>query len=491
MDIPTTARQRWTALTLLAAVEFMILLDTSIVNIALPTIQAGLHFSETDLGWVQNVYLLIFGAFLLFGGRAADLFGKRKLFLLGLALFTLSSLLAGLAPTAAILLLARAVQGLGAAIVIPAEQSLLATIFTDTKEFNRAFGIWSALGAAGGAFGVVLGGVITQFLGWPWIFLINVPVGVLVFLVSLRFIPPSRAEGERQLLDVPGIVTVTPALLLLAYGLALAQALGLANLATIGTFVLVVVLLLAFVGIEARSSAPLVPLRLFRLRDLNGANLVSFLVGASHQPMFYFLSLYLQQVLRYHALTAGLAILPIALLSMVIASLGLSKALGYLGFKGVLATGMALLAVGLVLLARAPLPSTYLLDLLPASLIVALGLPAAFAGSNIAAVTAVEQADTGLASGLVNTMQRIGSGIGIALLSALFAVRVGPLPAHPTPSSLVPGFQVAFLGAAFFAALGAILTLLLIRGKRRKSAARLDPQQDESAGTHEMRVEHH
>ena len=223
MNTLSTARQRWIALTLLSAIEFMILLDTSIVNIALPTIQAGLHFSETDLGWVQNIYLLIFGSFLLFGGRAADLFGRRKLFLLGLALFTLSSLLAGLAPSAAILLLARALQGLGAAVVIPAEQSLLATIFTDPKEFNRAFGIWSALGAAGAAFGVVLGGVITQFLGWPSIFLINVPIGVLVSLVSLRFIPESRAEGERKPLDVPGIVTVTPALLL-AYGPVLLRA---------------------------------------------------------------------------------------------------------------------------------------------------------------------------------------------------------------------------------------------------------------------------
>ena len=232
-------------------------------------------------------------------------------------------------------------------------------------------------------------------------------------------------------------------------------------------------------------------LRLFRRRNLNGANLASFLVGASHQPMFYFLSLYLHQVLLYHALTAGLAILPIALLSIVIAFLGLPKALGKLGFRRVLATGMALLAVGLVLLARAPLPNTYLLDLLPASLLVALGLPAAFTGTNIAAVTAVEQADTGLAAGLVNTMQRIGSGIGIVLLSALFVARIGPLPAHLTPSTLVPGFQVAFLGAAFFAALGAVLTLLIIRGKRDTSAAHPDRQQDVSAGAHELRVGHH
>jgi hypothetical protein len=283
---------------------------------------------------------------------------------------------------------------------------------------------------------------------------------------------------------------VTPALLLLAYGPVLAQTQGF-SLATIGVFVLVIALLLAFLGIEARSSAPLVPLRLFRLRDLNGANLASFLVGASHAPMFYFLSLYFQQVLFYNALTAGLGILPIALLSIVMAFLVLAKALGHLGFKGVLAGGMALLAVGLVLLARVPLPNTYLLDVLPASLIIALGLPAVFAASNIAAVTAVEQADTGLASGLVNTMQRVGSGVGIALLSALFAARVGQLPAHPTPSSLVPGFQVAFLGSAFFAAFGAVLTLLIIRGKRGEVPASIETLQEASSGVDQMRVGHH
>jgi len=468
----------------------MILLDTSIVNIALPSIQSELHFSETDIGWVQNIYNLIFGGFLLFGGKAADLFGRRKLYMLGLALFTLSSLLAGLAPSAAILLLARALQGLGAAVVIPAEQSLLATIFTDPQERNRAFGIWSALGAAGAAFGVVLGGVLTQVLGWPSIFLINVPIGAFVLLLSSRFIPESRTEGERKALDVPGMLTVIPALLLLAYGPMLVQTQGF-SLLTIGVFAALVVLLLAFLGIEARSSAPLVPLRLFRLRDLNGANLASFLIGASHAPMFYFLSLYFQQVLLYHPLTAGLAILPIAGLSIVLAFLVLARALRHLGFKGVLVSGMILLAVGLLLLARASLPNRYLLDVLPASLLVALGLPAVFAASNIAAVSAVEQADTGLASGLVNTTQRIGSAVGIALLSVLFAARVGQIPARPNPSSLVPGFQVAFLGAALFAVLGAVLTQLLIRGKRDRSTTHPEMRQSASSGAHQMHLTHH
>jgi len=490
MKISSTARKRWIALTLLSAIEFMILLDTSIVNIALPSIQTSLHFSEANLGWVQNIYQLVFGSLLLFGGRAADLFGRRKLYLLGLALFTLGSGLAGLAPTAAILLLARALQGVGAAVVLPAEQSLLVTIFPDPQERNRAFGIWGALAAAGGASGLVLGGVLTQVFGWPSIFLINVPIGAVVLLFSSRFIPESREEGARKSLDVPGILTVTPALLLLAYGPVLAQTRGF-SLSTIGIFVLLVVLLLAFLRIEARSSAPLVPLRLFRLRNLNGANVVSFLVGAAHAPMFYFLSLYFQQVLFYTALTAGLAILPIAGLGIVVGFLVLARALRHLGFKGVLASGMVLLAGALVLLARTPLPNTYLLDVLPASLIVALGLPAVFVASNMAAVTAVEQADTGLASGLVNTTQRIGSGVGIALLSVLFAARVGPLPAHPAPSSLVPGFQAAFLGAAFFALLGAVLTLLIIRGKQGETSASQQAQQEVPSGGHRMRWGQH
>ncbi|HLJ81218.1 MAG TPA: MFS transporter, partial [Ktedonobacterales bacterium] len=314
----TTARQRWTALILLAAIEFMILLDTSIVNIALPAIKTGLHLSESDLSWVQNAYLLVFGGFLLLGGRAADLFGRRRLYLLGLSLFTASSLLAGLAPTGGVLLLARALQGIGAAIVLPAEQSLLVTIFTDSDEFNRAFGIWGAVGAAGGIFGILLGGVLIQLAGWPWIFLINVPVGALVLLFSLRLLPESRAEEGERRLDLLGALAVTLAILLFAYAPIAGQEQGWSSPQVLGSLLLAMLLLLAFLGLEARTLAPLVPLRLFRIRNANGANLVSFLVGAAHAPMFYLLSLYFQQALGYDALTAGLAILPVGVVSLLV-----------------------------------------------------------------------------------------------------------------------------------------------------------------------------
>jgi EmrB/QacA subfamily drug resistance transporter len=490
----TTARQRWTALILLSAIEFMILLDTSIVNIALPAIKTGLHFSEADLQWVQNAYILVFGGFLLLGGRAADLFGRRRFYLIGLALFTASSLLAGLAPTAGILLLARAVQGIGAAIVIPAEQSLLVTIFTDKEEFNRAFGIWGAMGAAGGIFGLLLGGVLTQLVGWPWIFLINVPIGAVALTFSPRVLPESRATGEGRQLDILGALAVTLGIVALAYAPIAGQQYGWGSPLAYGALVIAGALLLAFIGIEAHSSSPLVPLRIFRNRNANGANTVSFLVGAAHAPMFFLLSLYLQQVLGYDALTAGLAILPIGMTSLVFSLLVLPRALDHLGSKGVLTVGMLLLAVGLTIFARVPVPSNYLLDILPASLIVAIGLPCAFAGTNIAAVTAVPNEETGLASGLMNTTQRVGSGIGIAALTAVLVARLGPLSGQTSPALLASGFQTGFLGAALFALLGAVLTLLIIRQTKQAHAdVAGDVEGDEDlapAGTRKFHFHH-
>jgi EmrB/QacA subfamily drug resistance transporter len=456
------ARQRWTALVLLAAVEFMILLDTAIVNIATPAIQAGLHLSEADLPWIQNAYLLVFGGFLLLGGRAADLFGRKRFYLIGLGLFTASSLLAGLAPTGGALLLARGLQGVGAAIVIPAEQSLLVTIFTDSEEFNRAFGIWGAIGAAGGLFGILLGGLLTQLAGWPWIFLINVPVGAAALLASLRVMPESRAEDVRRL-DLAGALAATAAVLLIAYVPIAGQQQGWSSGQAVGALGLAAALLLIFLAVEARSSSPLVPLRIFRNRNANGANIASFLVGAAHAPMFFLLSLYFQQALHYDALTAGLAILPIAVLSLPVGILLVPRALDLLGARRVLAAGMFLLAAGAVLFSRAPVPNTFVLDILPGSVVMALGLPATFVGVNIAALTAVEQADSGLASGLMNTAQRVGSGIGIAVLVAVLVARVGAFGTQTDAATLSAGFQLAFLGAAAFAVLGSVLALLVIQ----------------------------
>jgi EmrB/QacA subfamily drug resistance transporter len=465
----TTAHQRWTALVLLAAVEFMILLDTAIVNIATPAIQASLHLSEADLPWIQNAYLLVFGGFLLLGGRAADLFGRKRFYLLGLTLFTASSLLAGLAPSGAVLLLARGLQGIGAAIVLPAEQSLLVTIFADSDEFNRAFSIWGAIGGAGGLFGILLGGLLTQVAGWPWIFLINVPVGVVALLLSPLLLPESRAEDVHRL-DIAGALSVTAAILLLAYAPIAGQQQGWTSVGALGSLGLAVVLLLVFFGIEARSSSPLVSLRIFRNRNANGANLVSFLVGAAHIPMFFLLSLYFQQALHYSALTAGLAVLPIAVLSLPVGILLVPRVLDHLGVRRVLATGMLLLAAGAVLFSRAPIPNSFVLDILPGSVLMALGLPATVVGVSIVALTAVGPAESGLASGLMNTAQRVGSGLGLSVLVALFVARVGSLGAQTDAATLSAGFQLAFLGAAAFALLGSALALLIIRAPKPMAA---------------------
>jgi EmrB/QacA subfamily drug resistance transporter len=468
----------------------MILLDTSIVNISLPAIKTGLHFSEADLQWVQNAYILVFGGFLLLGGRAADLFGRRRFYLIGLALFTASSLLAGFAPTAGILLAARAAQGIGAAIVIPAEQSLLVTIFTDKEEFNRAFGIWGAMGAAGGIFGLLLGGVLTQLVGWPWIFLINAPIGAIALVLSPRLLPESRATGQDRRLDILGAVVVTVAVGLLAYAPIAGQEYGWGSPLAFGSLALAALLLLAFPVIEARSKSPLVPLRIFRNRNANGANIVSFLVGAAHAPMFFLLSLYLQQVLGYNALTAGLAILPVGATSLIFSLLVLPRALDHLGPRGVLVAGMLLLAIGLLLFARVPVPGNYLLDILPASIIVAMGLPCAFAGSNIAAVTAVPNEETGLASGLMNTMQRVGSGIGIAALTAVFVARIGPMTPHTSLTTLATGFQAGFLGAALLAVLGAVLALAILRQLKPSSVSAEGEKELAPAGARKMHIHH-
>lgn len=482
----STARQRWTALALLAAVEFMILLDTAIVNIAAPAIKAGLHLSEADLAWVQNAYLLVFGGFLLLGGRAADLFGRKRFYLIGLGLFTASSLLAGLAPTGEALLLARGLQGIGAALVLPAEQSLLYTIFTDAKEFNRAFGIWGAIGAAGGLFGIVLGGLLTQFVGWPWIFLINVPVGVLALLLSPRLMPESRAEHVRRL-DLVGALSATAAMLLIAYAPIAGSQQGWLSAQALGSVGLAVALLLVFLGVEARSSSPLVPLRIFRNRDSNGANMASFLVGAAHAPMFFLLSLYFQQALHYDAVTAGLAMVPIAALSLPVGIVLVPRALNHLGARRVLAAGMFLLATGALLFSRAPIPSNFVLDVLPGSVLMALGLPATFVSVNIAALTAAEQDEAGLASGLMNTAQRIGSGIGISALIAVFVARVGSFGAQTNAAALSAGFGLAFLGAAAFALLGAAIALLVIRQPKQ---APVDADESDTRATTGARTFH-
>src|SRR3954454_12302057 len=346
-DPHTLEKRRWIALALLATAQFVVVLDASIVNVALPTIGDALDFSQSNLAWVVNAYVLTFGGFLLLGGRIADLMGRRRVFMSGLVLFALASLAGGLANTETQLIAARAVQGLGAALLSPAALSIVTTTFRDGAERNKALGVWGAVAGAGGAAGVLLGGILTEWLGWEWVLWVNVPVGIGAALLAPTLVAESRAEGDRRAFDVAGALSVTAGLSVLGYALVDASDAGWGSTQTIGLLALAVALLVAFVAIELRSPQPLVPFRIFRLRTLTGANVVGILIGASLFSMFFFISLYMQQVLGYSAIHAGLSYLPLALTIIVTAGVA-SQLVTKVGFKPVLAAGMVFIAAGLI-----------------------------------------------------------------------------------------------------------------------------------------------
>lgn len=464
---------RAAALLLITAVELVVFLDTSVVNIALPAIGAGLRLDEAGLAWVTNAYLLAFGGFMLVGGRATDLLGPRRVFAAGLAVFTLASALAGLAPWAWLLVAARALQGLGAAVVVPAQISLLTATFTTPAAHRRAFGVWSAMGASGAAIGTATGGLLTQYLGWPSIFLINLPVGVVALAFVRRLLPPDspgsparsrRPEAGPRGLDLPGALTGTAALLLTGYAIG--------ALADPGTRLLAWILLAAglvllgvFVAIEARAEHPLMPLRLFRIRQVSGSAVVNALVGAAHVPAFALLALYLQESQGYGPTASGLAVLPVAVSGLIASRTVIPALLKRLGGRGVLAIGLGLQAVALAWFARLPAEVTYVADVLPSALVLGVGLPAAFVGVTVPAVTAVAQADTGIAVGIVNTAQRIGAGLGVTVLLLLAtAVGAAGTGGDPRTASIV-GLRAGLGGAALLAALGCVLTLTLLRAR--------------------------
>ena len=462
---PGTLPGRRAALILLTVVELLVFLDISVVNIALPSIATGLAMTEASLAWVVNAYQLTFGGFQLVGGRFADLLGRRAMFWFGLALFTLASLLAGVAPWAWLLVAARALQGVGAAILVPAELALLTAMFTDPAEYRRAFGVWSAMGAAGAASGVALGGIITQGFGWPWIFLINVPIGLVAMALSGRYLPadPVRFHLNREVfskLDLRGASTGTAGLVLLVYVASVVLERGW-DMLVISTLVLGVLLFGFFVLSEARVPNPILPLRLFRVRNVTGSAFANFFVGAAHVPAFVFLSLYFQDVLKYPAIVAGFAVLPIALVNIAVSRTLIPRALKRFGPRALLATGFVLLAIGLGVFGRAPVTGSYLIDILPAAVVFAVGLPAVFVGSTLPAVKSVPPEETGIASGTVNTAQRIGSSIGVTILIALASHRTATAGGSHV-DALNLGYQLGFLGAAALAALGAILAVLLI-----------------------------
>ena len=457
----TATDRRWLALALLCVAEFVVVLDASIVNVALPTIGRALNFTESNLPWVVNAYVLTFGGFLLLGGRMADLLGRRRVFMGGLVLFALASLAGGLATTSGQLIAARAVQGLGGAILSPAALSIITTTFHDGAERNRALGIWGAVAGSGGAAGVLLGGVLTQTLGWEWVFWVNVPIGLIAAALAPRLLIESRASDEARNFDVGGAVSVTAGLSLLVYALVDANNAGWGSFRTIALFAISALLLVAFVVIERRTKDPLVPFSIFRVRTLTGANVVGLLVGASLFSMFFFISLYMQQVLGYSAIHAGLSYLPLAL--SIIVSAGIASQLTTrMGFKGVLAAGMVLIAAALIWFSQISVHGSFVGDILGPSLLAAVGLGFAFVTTTIAAVAGVEDREQGLASGLINTSQQIGGALGLAILSAISVSVIG---GSHSPAALTDGFQAAFLAGAGFAVLGLIATLVLIRGE--------------------------
>lgn len=464
-------RRRWYGLAALCAAFFMVILDVAIVNVALPTIQVDLGFSQQDLQWVVSAYALTFGGLMLLGGRIADLVGRRRVFIGGVALFAAASLVAGLASTEATLIAARAVQGVGAAAMTPAALSILMTTFAEGRERNTALGVWGAVGASGGTVGVLLGGVFTDTIGWEWIFLLNVPVGVAVIASAPFLLGESRAETARRRFDLLGGVTVTASLALLVYALVQASSDGWGSAATIGRLAASAVLMAAFVVIERRSRAPLMPFAIFRIRAVTGSNVAGFALGGAMFGMFFIMTLYMQQVVAYSPLQTGLAYLATSLAALA-ASVGGSVLVTRIGPRMPMAAGLLAFAGGVLLLAQLPVHGRYVADLLPGLLLSGAGLGLAFVAFSIGALEGVPSRDAGLASGLSNTTQQIGGALGTAIMSTLAITRTEDLVTGGTDraQALTEGFQLALYAAVALAALGAVAVLALIRRARPQEA---------------------
>jgi EmrB/QacA subfamily drug resistance transporter len=460
------ARTRWIALIVLCLGSLMIVLDTTIVNVALPSIREDLGFSETSLAWVVNAYLLTFGGFLLLGGRLGDLFGHRRLFLMGITLFTLASLACGLATTEWFLVVARAVQGLGGAVSSAVSLSLIMTLFTDVAERTKAMGVFGFVAAGGGSIGVLLGGVLTDILSWHWIFLVNVPIGVAVCLLSLRILPAAGAPATSQRLDVAGAITVTASLMIAVYAIVNGNQAGWTSARTLGLLAAAAVLMAVFIWIEARVRSPLMPLGLFRLRNVATANGVGVLWAAAMFAWFFLSALYLQRVLGYTPLRVGLGFLPTSLI-MGIFSLGVSaKLVMRYGTRLPLATGLGLAAIGLAWLARAPVDGVYVVDVLPSMILLGFGAGMAFNPLLMAAMNDVAPTEAGLASGIVNTAFMMGGALGLAVLASVAARRTATLTASGESAleALNGGYHVAFAIGAAFAVVAAVIGAAFLRG---------------------------
>ena len=467
----TGHRNPWLVLVVVCMAQFMVILDATIVNVALPSIQADLGMSEANLQWVVNAYALTFGGFLLLGGRAGDLAGRKLVFLTGVVIFSSASLGCGISPNPEFLIVLRGVQGLGAALIAPAALSIITTTFAEGQERTKAMGVWAAIAVGGGAVGLVLGGMLTDWLSWPWIFFVNVPVGIAVFAMAWRLVPESKDEHAHKAFDLAGAVTVTAGLLALVYGIVKAQEKGWTSLHTGGFFTVAFLLLAAFIVIEKRSAEPLVRLSIFRIPTVLSANVTMFLVASGLFAMFFFNTLYLQRVLDYSALKAGLAFLPFT--AGIIIGAGLSQSLvPKLGAREVPLIGIPMAIVGLLLFTRLEPSGSYLTDLLPGIMLASIGMGLTFVPVTLIATSGISGDDAGLASGLYNTSQQIGGALGLAILSTFAVSKTEDVlastgSAQPSPAdqaqALVDGFHVAYVGSAILLALGWLALLVLLK----------------------------
>ncbi len=466
----TTPRAKNLALLLLALTQFVVVIDASIVNVALPSIGSALDITQDNLSWVVNSYTLVFGGFLLLGGRLADFFGRRRMFMTGMALFGVASLAGGFAQSEEWLIVARAVQGLGAAIASPAALSIVTTTFAEGAERNRALGIWGAVAGAGGAAGVLLGGILTEWAGWEWVLFVNVPIAAFVVWQAPQRLLESRDEDERErTLDIPGAISVTAGLALLVYGLVDAVDQGWTSNTTILRVAVALVLIGIFVAIELRTRRPLVPFSIFRNRTLRGANVVGLLTGMSLFSMFFMITLYLQQVLGLDALQAGLAYLPLS--AAIILAAGMAGQLvTRVGFKPVLISGLILVGIGLAWFTQISADGSYWADVLGPSILAGVGLGLAFVPVTIAAMSGTKREEAGLASGLINTSQQVGGALGLAILASIANSTTNNSSASELVA-LTDGFSMAFLVGAGFAFAGAALAAILISSKDSKDHA--------------------
>jgi len=468
----TDTRTRWLALYVLCLASLMIVLDVTIVGVALPSIRDDLGFSETSLAWVVNAYLLTYGGFLLLGGRLGDLFGHRRLFIIGISVFTLASLACGLATSQWFLVAARSVQGVGGAVASAVSLSLMMGLFTEPADRAKAMGIFGFVASGGGSIGVLLGGVLTDALSWHWIFLVNFPIGIVVVLLTLRLVPSARAVAAERRLDVAGAITVTASLMLAVYAIVNGNEQGWTSVQTLGVLGAAALVFALFLGIESHVHAPLVPLRLFRLRNLSTASGVGVLWSGAMFAWFFMAALYLQLVLGYSPLQIGLAFLPGNVI-MGALSIGVSaKLVMRYGIKKPLVVGLLLASAGLLLLVRAPVDGSFVADVLPSMILLGLGAGMAFNPVLLAAMGDVDPAEAGLASGVVNTSFMMGGAVGLAVLASAAASRTNNLldAGQSEIAALTGGYHLAFLLGAIFAAAAAVIGATLLREPATASA---------------------